>query len=212
MEKQKKGISRTKGFRYPPILPVVYYEGTGKWTAAYNIKDRILSGKTFEPFTPDFSYKLLELNSYSTQQLIGKKDELSLLMLINRLQDTTTFRKLNLPEDYIKNLSENSTDELLEIIAKVTASMLRHLNLPENEVEEFTGQVKERKMAELFENFKDIDLPAARKKAREEGHAEGEARFAKLTQTLLNANRIDDLKKALADLKYRQELYMQNNI
>lgn len=67
-------------------------------------------------------------------------------------------------------------------------------------------------MAELFENFKDIDLPAARKKAREEGHAEGEARFAKLTQTLLNANRIDDLKKALADLKYRQELYMQNNI
>lgn len=212
MEKQKKGISRTKGFRYPPILPVVYYEGTGKWTAAYNIKDRILSGKTFEPFTPDFSYKLLELNSYSTQQLIGKKDELSLLMLINRLQDTTTFRKLNLPEDYIKNLSENSTDELLEILAKVTASMLRHLNLPENEVEEFTGQVKERKMAELFENFKDIDLPAARKKAREEGHAEGEARFAKLTQTLLNANRIDDLKKALADLKYRQELYMQNNI
>ena len=141
-------------------------------------------------------------------------------MLINRLQDTATFRELKLPEDYIKNLSENSTDELLEIIARVTASMLRHLNLPEDEVAEFTGQVKERKMAELFENFKDVDIPAIRKKARAEGHAEGhtegraegEARFAKLTQVLLNADRIDDLKKALADLKYRNELYIQNGL
>ena len=41
MERQHKGISRTKGFRYPPILPIVYYEGTGKWTAARNLQDRI---------------------------------------------------------------------------------------------------------------------------------------------------------------------------
>lgn len=133
-------------------------------------------------------------------------------MLINRLQDTATFRELKLPEDYIKNLSENSTDELLEIIARVTASILRHLNLPEDEVAEFTGQVKERKMAELFENFKDVDIPAIRKKARAEGHAEGEARFAKLAQALLNAGRLEDFTKSLTDIKYRQELYMQNNI
>lgn len=34
MERQKRGISKTKGFKYPPILPIVYYEGTGKWTVA----------------------------------------------------------------------------------------------------------------------------------------------------------------------------------
>ena len=145
-----------------------------------------------------------------------------------------------LPEDYIKNLSEQSTDELLDIIAKVTASMLRHLNLPEDEVAEFTGQVKERKMAELFENFKDVDIPAARKKAREEGWAEGhtdgfvtghaeghaeglaeghaeglaegEARFAKLTELLLQSNCMDELTKALNDLAYRKTLYQQYNL
>lgn len=112
-------------------------------------------------------------------------------MLINRLQSSTEFQKLNLPEDYIKNLSEHSTDELLGIIAKVTAAMLRHLNLPEDEVAEFTGRVKKRKMAELFENFKDVDISAVRKKVQArgwakghteglaEGLAEGEARFAK---------------------------------
>lgn len=34
MERKKKGISRTKDFRYPPILPIVYYEGAGTWTAS----------------------------------------------------------------------------------------------------------------------------------------------------------------------------------
>ena len=173
MEKKKKGISKTKNFRYPPILPIVYYEGSGRWTAPCNIKDRIYFDEAFEPFTPKFFYKLVQLNDYSVEELVEKKDELSLLMLINRLQSIAAFRELNLPKDYLKDLSENSTDELLEIIAKVTAAMLRHLHLPEEEVAEFTDQVKERDMAELFEYFEDVDLPAERKKAREEGRAEG---------------------------------------
>ena len=45
-------------------------------------------------------------------------------MLINRLQSTDAFRELNLPENYLKNLSEQSTDEVLDIIARVTAAML----------------------------------------------------------------------------------------
>ena len=32
-EKKNKGITKTKVFRYQPILPIVYYEGTGEWTA-----------------------------------------------------------------------------------------------------------------------------------------------------------------------------------
>lgn len=229
MERHKKGISKTKGFKYPPILPIVYYEGTGKWTAARNFQERILFDKAFEPFTPKFFYKLIALNAYSIEQLAEKNDELSLVMLINRLQSIEEFQELNLPDEYFKNLSEHSTEEVLDIVARVTATMLRQLNLPEDEVEGFTEQVKERKMAVLFEHFKSVDIPAERKKAREEGHAEGraeghaeglakglaeglvegEARFAKLTQFLLQSNRMDDLTKALTDTAYRESLYEQ---
>lgn len=217
MERQQKGISKTKGFKYPPILPIVYYEGSGRWTAACNLQERIMFDKAFEPFTPKFFYKLIALNSYSIGDLAEKSDELSLVMLINRLQSSAEFQELNLPDNYFKNLSEHSTEEVLSIVARVTASMLRHLNLPEEEVEEFTEQVKERKMAVLFEHFKDVDIPAERKKARKEGHAEGlaeglaegEARFAKLTQFLLQSNRMDDLTKALTDTTYRKTLYEQ---
>ena len=93
--------------------------------------------------------------------------------------------------------------------------MLRHLHLPEEEVAEFTDQVKERDMAVLFEYFEDVALPAERKKAREEGLAEGRAelaRFTKLTQLLPESGRTDDLTRAVTDLEYRKELYRQNNM
>ncbi len=79
-------------------------------------------------------------------------------------------------------------------------------------------------MAVLFEYFEDVDLPAERKKAREEGHAEGlakghaegfaegEACFAKLTQLLLESGRKDDLSRAVIDSEYRKKLYLQHNI
>ncbi|MCM1387561.1 MAG: Rpn family recombination-promoting nuclease/putative transposase [Bacillus sp. (in: Bacteria)] len=172
-EKNHKGITKTKDFKYPPIVPIVYYEGTQRWSAARNFKDRIFFDRAFEPFTPKFFYKLVQLNEYSVRELVEKNDELSLVMLINRIQSAEEFRGLDLPKNYLKNLSEHSTDELLDIIQKVVETMLRHLKISEEEVEEFTGQVKERKMGELFEHFKDIDLPAARKKARDAGWQEG---------------------------------------
>ena len=140
MERKKKGISKTKDFRYPPILPIVYYEGSGKWTAVRNIQDRVVADRAFEPFTPKFFYKLIQLNDYSVRELVEKNDELSLLMLINRLQSTEAFRELNLPKNYLKNLSENSTEELLDIITRVTTVMLRHLNLTEDEIMDFTDR------------------------------------------------------------------------
>ena len=48
-------------------------------------------------------------------------------------------------------------------------------------------------MAVLFEYFEDVDLPAERKKAREAG-------------------RTDDLAKAVTDVEYRKNLYLQNNL
>lgn len=173
MERLHKGISRTKDFKYPPILPIVYYEGAGKWTAACNLKDRILFEKAFEPFTPCFFYKLIQLNDYSVEELLGKEDELSLVMLINRLQSAEEFQALKLPEKYLQNLSEHSTEELLDIIEKVIRAVLAHLNVPEEEAAAFTGQVKERKMGELFEHFKGYDIQATRREARAQGREEG---------------------------------------
>ena len=226
MERAHKGITKTKDFKYPPILPIVYYEGSGEWTAVRNFQDRVLLSDAFGAFTPRFLYKLIQLQKYNMQDLVDKNDELSFVMLINRLQGTEEFRDMNLPEDYLKNLSERSNDELMAVIAKVISVMLRHLNVPEKEIEEFTGQVKEWKMGELFENFRDYDLPAARKKAQEEGRKEGrlvgrkegrqegrnegEERMARLVSILVEKNRMEDLRRIVTDREYRENLYQEN--
>lgn len=173
MEQKHKGISKTKDFKYPFILPIVYYEGAKKWTAANSLKERILMSESFMSYIPDFTYKLIQLNDYTRQQLAEKQDELSLLLMINQIQSIEDFSNLDLPEDYLRNLSENSSDYLKELVAKIVTGLLRHLKIPEQEIMDFTGQVKEQRMGELFENFKDFDFPAAKKKAMEEGRAEG---------------------------------------
>ena len=48
--------------------------------------------------------------------------------------------------------------------------MLRKLNLEENEILDFTDQVRERKMGELFENFRGYDVPAVRRESEAKGH------------------------------------------
>ena len=40
-EKLHKGITKSKSFLYPPILPIVYYEGTSTWSAPLNFKERV---------------------------------------------------------------------------------------------------------------------------------------------------------------------------
>lgn len=76
-EKLHPGITKSKDFLYPPILPIIYYEGTGQWTSALHFKDRVFMSDIFEEFIPDYKYLIVPLNKYSQEDLIEKGDELS---------------------------------------------------------------------------------------------------------------------------------------
>ncbi|MCF2555926.1 Rpn family recombination-promoting nuclease/putative transposase, partial [Faecalicatena contorta] len=55
-EKLHPGITKTKEFKYPPVLPVIYYEGTESWTAVKNFKDRVYLSDVLGKYIPDFEY------------------------------------------------------------------------------------------------------------------------------------------------------------
>ena len=55
-EKLHKGITKSKAFLYPPILPVVYYEGTNTWSAPLNFKDRVFLNNVLGDYIPSFHY------------------------------------------------------------------------------------------------------------------------------------------------------------
>ncbi len=181
MEGIHPGISHTKSFKYPPILPIVYYEDSQEWTAAETLSPRIALSDAFAEFIPDFRYHLISINSFGRDDLLERKDGLSLVMLLNRIRNAEELRKLNLPEDYWARLFEESPKDVLTVIARVIAVILRKINVPENDIQDLVDQIKERKNMALFDNFvADIDVQEERKKGQEIGEQIGEGKGEKL--------------------------------
>ena len=119
-EKKRPGITRTKEFRYPPIIPIVYYEGTSQWTAVRHFKERVYLNEVLGKYIPDFEYLVVPIASYTNGELIEKKDELSLIMLINKLRNSGDFKTLKeIPAEYFEELSEKTPQYLLELLSEL---------------------------------------------------------------------------------------------
>jgi len=174
--KKVKGASKRKGFRYPPILPILYYEGKPSWTAAKEFHERVLGSDIFGRYIPNFTYRLVSLHDYSNENLLGMGDEISLVMLINKLQgaeDIGEFRRL--PADRLEAVLQDTPDYLLEKIALIFRMLLMKLNVPEEETEELVGRVREREMGQLFANMEKMDIQEERRKTQEAERKQQEA-------------------------------------
>ena len=175
-EKLHPGITKTKGFRYPPILPIVFYDGTDNWTAVRDFKDRVFLSDVLDEYIPSFQYLVVPLQKYTDQELIEKGDELSLIMLVDKLRNASDFKKFkDIPEEYLENISQNSPESVLKLISSIIAVLLYKLNVPTEEVTEFTDRIERREFTMLLDNFEGYDVQATRKESKAEGRAEGKA-------------------------------------
>lgn len=175
MERKQQGISNTKDFRYPPVLPIIFYDGDRNWTAATRLHDRVLLSDILGEYIPDYRCIVMRLRDYTNAALMEKRNALSVVMLIDKLQDMEGFSTVweELEPEYLKDVAERSPEYLLKIVAHVLEILLGKLNVPREEAAAFTEQIRERHMGELLANFKGYDVQATRKEAREEGREEG---------------------------------------
>ena len=60
-EAKRKGATKLKDFRYPPILPVVFYDGPCGWTASADFKERVYLGDVLGEYIPTFRYRVVRL-------------------------------------------------------------------------------------------------------------------------------------------------------
>ena len=178
--KIQEGSSRRKNFRYPLIIPIVYYEGKRKWTAALNLKDRIEFSEEMEKYIPDFTYQVVSVGQYTNEELSKKHDEMSLVMLINKIQsaeDLSEFRKVS--EEMVESIYGNAPDEIKEIYKKILWSLLMKLKVPNEEASNIIGEIGGHGMGYLFENMDEMDIQAERRNtARERKRAEEEKQRA----------------------------------
>lgn len=204
MEKSSAGISKTKGFKYPPILPIVYYEGKQKWTSAREFADRIVLRETFKDYIPNFKYYLICLEDHNREELISKRDELSFVMLINSLKNADEFKNLRLPDEYLVNLFSNSPNDVLRIISKVIAVVLRKQNVPENDIRNMVDKIERRQPMGLFDDWEGFDVQEERRIGQIKGE---EIRLIKLVTKMLTLGW--DVSKT-ADLFDENESHIQS--
>ncbi len=179
MNRRYPHISARKDFRYPPVFPIVYYEGTEKWTASEDLADRILCRELLGDYMPHFRYQMIRLHDYSNEDLLARGDEISLTMLINKIrcmEDIEAFSKL--PKEQISQILRNTPEYLLSVMEKVLRALLYSMNLEEDKAENAVAKIKERKMGRLFEGVT-FDFQAAVREAAEKAAKEAAEEAAK---------------------------------
>ena len=107
-KREQKG---KKIYRYPIVVPIVVYTGKTKWSVSKNYKDQQLKITTYEKYRIDLAYNLIDINLYSTNDLLQKGTMFSYALLIEKSKDK---------EDLIKYLKliinkENDKEKLDKI-------------------------------------------------------------------------------------------------
>lgn len=181
------------------------HEGAGEWTAAWNLKDRILLGDLFQAYIPDFTYKLVRTREYSNEELLSKEDEISLIMLINKIQRAEDFKEVSKAYNGRMNeIFQRMPVDILDIIISEIRSLCARENLSEQETEEFIKEVEDRKVGYLFENMEKMDIQLERRRTEEaycmlissykkQGMAREDARKQLMTGSSLKEGKINQL-------------------
>lgn len=197
MEEMKEGITRRKSFRYPMIIPIVYYEGKAEWTADIHLKDRISGGKLLDKFIPDFQYEVVRVQSYSDEELLARGNEMSLIMLINKIQDAEDLAKFNqLPRHEVESIIKDSPGSIIDILVSVIENLCIKIGATEKETKQCVQKVRERKMGYLFENMEKMNIQEERRNT-----AEAVQKLKEATQKLDEAtHELDEAKKKASEI------------
>ena len=168
-------FSSQKGFRYPPIIPIVYFEGKSSWTADMHLSDRIDLSEKFQSYIPDFTYKVVRVHGYRNEDLRKKHNEMSLVMMINRIQSAEDYTEfLESSREYVDEIYNGTAADIRAVYREVLWALFQKMNVPVEEAREKLAKMEVNGMGSLFADMEKMDIQAERKNtetARQEAEA-----------------------------------------
>ncbi|WAM31396.1 Rpn family recombination-promoting nuclease/putative transposase [Caldicellulosiruptor naganoensis] len=107
-----KNQFKNKSFEFPPVVPIVLYDGDNPWTAIVNLKERIMNFEMFGKYIVDFEYILIDLNN--PEEMVFKyKDVLSLILKLNKVRTGEELERLFLDlNKYLQGAKEKEINTL----------------------------------------------------------------------------------------------------
>lgn len=167
-KKARMKVTAQKRFRYPLILPIVYYEGKENWTADMQLYKRIELGEEMKAYIPDFTYKVVRIGQYTNDELKQHKNEMSLVMLMNKIQSAENYTEfIKTSKEYMTEVLKDTPSDLMEILMDVFWALLMKMNVPQEEAKDLMEHMGAKDMGYLFENAEKMDIQAERRNTQE---------------------------------------------
>ena len=68
-ENTNEQVRTRKGFRLPPVFPIVVYNGDPQWTASCELRELIVDGERFGAYVPNLRYWLVDASHCNRERL-----------------------------------------------------------------------------------------------------------------------------------------------
>ena len=97
VKKTETKVVERKDYRLPAIVPIVLYNGAGRWTACRSFKETLAEAEQFNEYLVDFKYILIDVNRYDKKVLLDLSNLIGTVFLLDQSISQ---------EEYLRRLGE----------------------------------------------------------------------------------------------------------
>lgn len=194
------GVKET--LQLPAVLPILLYNGDESWTAPTALRDLIADYPPLGNYHPHFEYLKIAENEFSLGRLLGIRNLISALFIVEAHYD------LSLLEELVLALYDEEPDrEAIYLFLNWLKQLALYGKIDENAYGSLARAVQNKEEVKsmfltAFEREKAKVRDAARKEGLDEGHKEGhkEGRKEQATQIALTMLTRGFMPEQIADL------------
>ena len=192
--------AKRKTYKLPQIIPIVFYDGEGRWTVEKDISEKVRILEGFERYVPRFEYMVVDMNEINLDRLIEMKNALVGLMYIDAMGGKDIVEVLKKVKEVFYDLKEDERELMRRYMKSMFIAMLGEKGKELEGIEE---------VEEMFVGIK-RGFEKAIKEAKDEGLLE--ARKEDIFRVLRkrfgeSAKRIIDRINEITDLEKLDELF-----
>jgi len=166
----KKDTER-KSFRLPVVVPIVLYNSKGNWTVPLSFKEILAGSDLFGNQALDFQYLLINVHSYSEEDLLELSGLFGAVFLVDQAKDLEEIiARLKLLAETIKNLE----DEEFALFTSWAENILTR-NMKSDQKKEVANILQETRPEEVEEMISNVEkvLKKTYKEAEKQGMEKG---------------------------------------
>ena len=173
-ERANTGSTREVGFRYPPIIPIVYYNGHGNWTAEMDLRKKVWGGEQVERYIPKFEYEIITLSGLSEEEIISHKNAMSVAMLADKMQKPEDSKRIREKyESILEDIDKEIPEQVRKVLAEIIIMFQRKIKVAEEEIARNAEVLYQRRLTEMFATLEEYNMQETREIAKREGRLEG---------------------------------------